>query len=91
MLADNVANNGPGQTLHSSHHKNSIQVKEQGLKVRLMKLLVMCVCPLPRADLAAVYRAADWVVSASAFETFGNVPYEAGGLLRTVTRPDIGG
>ena len=31
----------------------------------------------PRADLAAVYRAADWVASASAFETFGNVPYEA--------------
>ena len=31
----------------------------------------------PRASLAAAYRAADWVVSASAFETFGNVPYEA--------------
>jgi glycosyltransferase involved in cell wall biosynthesis len=30
-----------------------------------------------RNDLARVYRAADWVVSASAFETFGNVPYEA--------------
>ena len=31
----------------------------------------------PREELAATYRAADWVVSASAFETFGNVPYEA--------------
>ena len=31
----------------------------------------------PRASLAVAYRAADWVVSASAFETFGNVPYEA--------------
>ena len=30
-----------------------------------------------RDKLAVVYRAADWVVSASAFETFGNVPYEA--------------
>ena len=30
-----------------------------------------------RERLAVVYRAADWVVSASAFETFGNVPYEA--------------
>ena len=31
----------------------------------------------PRDRLAVAYRAADWVVSASAFETFGNVPYEA--------------
>ena len=31
----------------------------------------------PRAALAAVYRATDWVCSASDFETFGNVPYEA--------------
>ena len=31
----------------------------------------------PRAELARVYRATDWVASASAFETFGNVPYEA--------------
>ena len=31
----------------------------------------------PRAELARVYKAADWVASASAFETFGNVPYEA--------------
>ena len=31
----------------------------------------------PRTALAGVYRATDWVCSASAFETFGNVPYEA--------------
>jgi len=31
----------------------------------------------PRDELAALYAAADWTVSASAFETFGNVPYEA--------------
>ena len=31
----------------------------------------------PRDRLAVAHRAADWVVSASAFETFGNVPYEA--------------
>lgn len=31
----------------------------------------------PRTELAGVYRATDWVCSASAFETFGNVPYEA--------------
>lgn len=31
----------------------------------------------PRPALAVVYLATDWVVSASAFETFGNVPYEA--------------
>jgi len=32
---------------------------------------------LPREQLAIVYAAADWVVSASDFETFGNVPFEA--------------
>ncbi|KAK3268678.1 hypothetical protein CYMTET_22829 [Cymbomonas tetramitiformis] len=31
----------------------------------------------PRADLALVYAAADWIVSASDFETFGNVAFEA--------------
>ena len=30
-----------------------------------------------RSDLAKYYAAADWTVSASEFETFGNVPYEA--------------
>ena len=34
----------------------------------------------PRTELALVYAACDWVVSASAFETFGNVPYEAAHL-----------
>jgi len=31
----------------------------------------------PREELVKYYSAADWIVSASDFETFGNVPYEA--------------
>ena len=30
-----------------------------------------------RSELTKYYASADWMVSASAFETFGNVPYEA--------------
>ena len=39
--------------------------------------IVCCRGMVPRDQLAVIYAAADWVVSASDFETFGNVPFEA--------------
>lgn len=39
--------------------------------------IVCCRGMVPRDKLAVIYAAADWVVSASDFETFGNVPFEA--------------